>query len=396
MGQPRSVTIVGAGLAGHAAARALRAQEFPGAITMIGDEDEAPYDRPPLSKEFLAGAVTESDLALAGADEDLDLTWRLGTRAVGLDVAARTVRLADGSTVGADAVLVATGSRARTLPAALAGVHTLRTLADARALRAELRPGRALVVIGAGFIGAEIAATAHGLGLEVTVVEAAATPLAGPLGPEMGAAVAALHRRHGVPLECGVPVLGLVGTDRVTGVRLADDRILPADLVVVGIGAEPAVDWLADSGLEVAGGLVCSAVGRAAPGIYGVGDCSAWHDPVRGHPLRVEHWTDSRDRAAIAVTALLGGPARPPARAPYFWSDQYGVRIQFAGRRYGDEHVDIEAGGLDRDDLLAVYRRDGRPTAVLALNQPQQFMRLRKALVAVPAEPAGVSQKEFA
>jgi len=291
--------------------------------------------------------------------------------------------------LGADAVLVATGSRARTLPDSLAGVHTLRTLSDARALRAELRPGRQLVVIGAGFIGAEIAATAHGLGLQVTVVEAAPTPLAGPLGVQLGAAVAALHQRHGVALECGVPVVGLVGADRVTGVRLADDRVLAADLVVVGIGAEPVVDWLADSGMDVAGGLLCSAVGRAAPGVFGLGDCAAWFDPVRGHPVRVEHWTDSRDRAAIAVTALLGGPAQPPARAPYFWSDQYGVRIQFAGRRYGDEDVSIEAGDPDRDDLLAVYRREGRPTAVLALNQPQQFMRLRKTLVTTPAGPAG-------
>lgn len=389
MDTPRTVTIVGAGLAGHAAARALRRQDFTGSITVVGDENEAPYDRPPLSKQFLAGTATEADLALAGADEDLDLSWRLGSRAVGLDVATRTVQLADGSVLGADAVLVATGSRARTLPDSLAGVHTLRTLSDARALRAELRPGRQLVVIGAGFIGAEIAATAHGLGLQVTVVEAAPTPLAGPLGVQLGAAVAALHQRHGVALECGVPVVGLVGADRVTGVRLADDRVLAADLVVVGIGAEPVVDWLADSGLDVAGGLLCSAVGRAAPGVFGVGDCAAWFDPVRGHPVRVEHWTDSRDRAAIAVTALLGGPAQPPARAPYFWSDQYGVRIQFAGRRYGDEDVSIEAGSPDRDDLLAVYRRDGRPTAVLALNQPQQFMRLRKTLVTTPAAPAG-------
>ena len=390
MGRPRSVTIVGAGLAGHAAARALRAQGFTGPVTVIGDEDEAPYDRPPLSKEFLAGTATEADLALAGAGEDLDLTWRLGSRAVGLDVAGRTVRLADGCAVTADAVLIATGSRARTLPDTLAGVHTLRTLHDARALRAELQSGQRLVVIGAGFIGAEIAATAKGLGLDVTVVEAAPTPLAGPLGPEMGAAVAALHRRHGVSLECGVPVLGLTGTDRVTGVRLADDRVVDADLVVVGIGAEPAVDWLADSGLELTGGLVCSAVGLAAPRIYGVGDCSAWFDPVHGHPVRVEHWTDSRDRAAVAVTALLGGPARPPARPPYFWSDQYGVRIQFAGRRLGDEDVTVESGDLDTDDLLAVYRRDGRPTAVLAMNHPQQFMRFRKSLSA-PAALAGAT-----
>jgi NADPH-dependent 2,4-dienoyl-CoA reductase/sulfur reductase-like enzyme len=248
---PRSVTVVGASLAGHATVRALRRLGFAGSITVIGDEHARPYDRPPLSKAFLSGAVAESELFLEGEDEALDASWLLGVRAVALDVSTRTVTLADGRAVRSDAVVIATGSTARRMPAAPPGVHTVRTLADAAALRGELRPGARLAVIGAGFIGAEVASTAHGMGLDVTVIEAAPTPLAGPLGPEMGAVVAGLHSRHGVALLCGVPVAGLLGTERVTGVLLSDGTEVPADVVVAGIGAVPAVDWLADSGLDI-------------------------------------------------------------------------------------------------------------------------------------------------
>lgn len=239
MHAPRSVTVVGAGLAGHSTAKALRRLDFAGGITIIGDELLRPYDRPPLSKEFLAGTTTGAELALERGDEALGAQWLLGAHATGLDLASRTVNLDDGRSITSDAVVIATGSRARRLPGAPPGVHTVRTLADAAGLRAELRPGTRLVVIGAGFIGAEIASTARGLGVEVTVIEAAATPLAGPLGPEMGQVVAGLHARHGVRLMCGVPVAGLLGDARVTGVRLADGTETPADVVVAGIGATP-------------------------------------------------------------------------------------------------------------------------------------------------------------
>lgn len=379
---PRSVTVVGASLAGHATAKALRRLGFSGEITMIGDEYLRPYDRPPLSKEFLAGTTTEAELALERDDEALGAQWLLGVPATGLDVAGRTVTLDDGRSVTSDAVVIATGSRARRMPGAPPGVHTVRTLADAAGLRAELRPGARLAVIGAGFIGAEIASTAHALGLEVTVIEAAPIPLAGPLGPQLGKVVAGLHARHGVQLECGVPVAGLLGETRVTGVRLADGTEVPADVVVAGIGATPAVEWLAGSGLDVSAGVVCDAKGATdEPGIYAVGDCSAWFDDVRGRHHRIEHWTDSRDRPAVLVAGLLGLPPSPtPLRPPYFWSDQYGVKIQFAGRREGDEEITVEAGSADTDDLLAVYRRGGRPVAVLGMNQPRLFTRWRKAL----------------
>ncbi len=376
----RSVAIVGASLAGSSTARALRQLGFDGTLTLIGDEPHRPYDRPPLSKEFLAGSVGEADLSLEMPDEDLAAEWRLGCRATSLDATTRTLTLDSGPPLRADAVIIATGAAARTLGPARAGVHSLRTLDDARALRAELTAGSRLVVVGAGFIGAEVASTARALGLDVTVVEAAPTPLILPLGPELGAAVGGLHGRHGVRLITGVGVLELVGDERVSGVALADGRLLPADVVVVGIGAVPAVGWLAGSGLEVANGIVCSPTGVAAPGIWAVGDCAAWHDVRRGGPHRIEHWTDARDRPTVVARDLLG--LEPGAvKAPYFWSDQYGVRLQFAGYRLGDEQITIEAGSAETDDLLAVYRdADGRPRAVLGMNQPRQFMRIRKTL----------------
>jgi NADPH-dependent 2,4-dienoyl-CoA reductase/sulfur reductase-like enzyme len=386
---PRSVLIVGASLAGHATATALRDRGFDGPITIVGDEAARPYDRPPLSKEFLAGAVTETDLALEADGEDLEAHWLLGATAVALDPVSRTVTLADGGRLRADAVVVATGSRARRLPGAPPGVHTVRTVQDAVALRAELLPGARLAVIGAGFIGAEIASTARSLGLRVTVIEAAATPLAGPLGPQVGRAVAGLHEANGVRLRCGVPVAGLSGTQRVTGVRLADGAEVPADVVVAGIGAEPAVRWLAGSGLDISGGLRCDAAGGTdAPGVFGVGDCSAWYDEARGRHHRVEHWTDSRERPVIAVATLLGATDRPtpPGRPPYFWSDQYGVRLQFAGHRFGDEEISIEAGSLAGADALVLYRRGAQVVAVLGMNQPKLFTRWRRSLSA-PARP---------
>jgi NADPH-dependent 2,4-dienoyl-CoA reductase/sulfur reductase-like enzyme len=376
-----SVLIVGAGLAGYSTARALRQQGFVGSITLVGAETERPYDRTPLSTEFLAGTMDEAELMLEPAAEDLDLEWLLGTRATGLDARSRGVTFAGGRRRTADAVVVATGAQARRLPHDLAGVHTVRTISDSRALRAELQPGAEVVVVGAGFIGAEIASTARQLGLQVTVVEAAPAPLAGPLGVELGLAVAALHERNGVQLHCGIPVADLTGTaGRVTGVRLVDGTVLAADVVVVGIGAAPAVDWLAGSGLDSLVGVACSATGATAiPGVWAVGDCAGWYDTVRGAEHRVEHWTDARDRPAVLVGAMLGQPPRT-LRAPYFWSDQYGVKIQFAGWHLGGEEISIETGSAETGDLLALYRRNGVVTGVLGMNQPRLFNRYRKQL----------------
>ncbi|MFI2301711.1 NAD(P)/FAD-dependent oxidoreductase [Actinacidiphila glaucinigra] len=386
----RAVLVVGASLAGLSAARALRAQGYDGRLVVVGGEPHRPYDRPPLSKEFLAGQADEAALALEADGEDLGAEWLLGTRAVALDPGTRSVGLADGRTVTADGVVVATGAAARTLSGAPAGsgVHTLRTLDDARALRADLARGGRLVVIGGGFIGAEVASTAYALGLDVTVVEAAPTALSGPLGEAMGGVVSGLHSDHGVRLLCGTGVRG-TGTDgegRVAAVVLADGRRLPADTVVVGVGARPCTEWLAGSGIEIGDGVLCGADGRTSlPGVVAVGDCAAWYDPAAGAHHRVEHWTGALERPAAAVSALLSGGAgrqRVP-RPPYFWSDQYGVRIQFAGRAAGADTVTVEEGAPEGRDVLAVYRRGGVPVAVLGMNRPRSFTRWRKRLAAV-------------
>ena len=270
----KHVAIIGASLAGLSAARALRSQGFDGRVTVVGDETRRPYDRPPLSKEFLAGDMTEADLALEADDDDLQAEWLLGAAATKLDTASGAVELADGTRVHADGVVIATGSRARRWPgcAAMAGVHVIRTIDDAIALRADMRPGAALVVIGAGFIGAEVASTARKLGMGVTVVEAAPTPLQVQLGSRLGAVVAGAHATNGTTLICGVGVAGLTGenralrntdcVDRVTGVDLADGRHLPADVVVVGIGGVPNIEWLRGSGLELGNGVLCGANGQ--------------------------------------------------------------------------------------------------------------------------------------
>ncbi|WP_329276702.1 NAD(P)/FAD-dependent oxidoreductase [Streptomyces sp. NBC_01451] len=383
----RTVAVVGASLAGLSAARSLRKQGYDGRLVLIGDEAHRPYDRPPLSKEFLAGTLGEADLGLETDGEDLRAEWLLGTRATGLDRTDRSVRLADGRNVRADGIVIATGAAARTLPGAegLTGVHTLRTLDDARALRDELARGGRLVVIGGGFIGAEVASTAYALGLDVTVVEAAPTPLAGPLGETMGAVVSGLHADHGVRLLCGVGVKGLGGERRVEAVLLADGRSVPADIVVVGVGARPCVDWLAGSGVDLENGVKCGADGRTSlAGVVAVGDCANWYDPRVGTHRRVEHWTGALERPAAAVATLLAGGAVEPGvpRPPYFWSDQYGVKIQFAGHAGGADSVTVEEGAVGDRNVLAVYRRAGEPVGVLGMNQPRLFVRWRKQLAA--------------
>ena len=387
-----TVAVVGASLAGLSAARALREQSYEGRIVVIGDEVHAPYDRPPLSKEFLAGTASLDDIALGTPDdEDLGLEWRLGTPAVGLDHLSRSVQLSDGSEVRADGVVLATGAHARRLPGSegLAGVHVLRSLDDAVSLREDLAAAGRLVVIGAGFIGAEVASTARKLGLEVTVVETQPVPLAGPLGTDMGAVCAELHADHGTRLLTGIGVAGLVGTGRVEAVELTDGRRLPADVVVVGIGATPNIEWLTHSGVALGNGVLTDARGATnIPGVVAVGDCAAaWSASAERH-VRIEHWTNALEQPATATATLLGAGGPTPTPVPYFWSDQYGARIQFAGsRREGDVPRVVEGSCADRS-FLVVYERDGNPVAVLGMNQPRLFTRWRRQLrTAVPTAP---------
>lgn len=389
----KSVTIVGASLAGLYAAQALRAQGFDGELTVIGDELRRPYDRPPLSKEFLSGKIGDDVLHLESAEDDLQARWLLGSPAVSLDTSAREIVLADGTRVVSDGIVIATGARARKLPApaanaGMAGVHVLRTIDDAIALRADLLPGAKLVIIGAGFIGGEVAATAKALGLDVTVVEAMASPLSGPLGCEIGAIVSELHRAHGVSLRCSAGVHRLTGHERVEGVELADGTLLPADVVVAGIGAIPNTEWLSGSGVALGNGVLCDHQGRSSvPGVVAVGDCAAWHDLRLGRAHRVEHWSGAMERPAIAVAALLRGGDHGTVNeedrrvnVPYFWSDQYGVRIQFAGHAAEADSVTIEQGSFEDRNLLAVYRRGDAPVGVVGLNQARAFGRWRRQL----------------
>ena len=385
----RTVAVVGASLAGLSAGRALREQGFDGRVLLIGDEVHAPYDRPPLSKGFLDGGCTRDDLDLVQEDDAaLGFEWMLGQRALSLDPRGRSLRLADGQEIRADGVVLATGARARRLPGAghrgtgdLSGVHVLRSLDDAVALRSDLRAGRRLVIVGAGFIGAEVASTARGLGVDVTVVEALGVPLEGPLGPEMGRVCAGLHADHGTRLLTGTGVAGLDGEGQVTAVRLLDGRRLPADVVLVGIGAQPNVEWLADSGLDLRGGIATDARGATSiPGVVAVGDCAAPWSEAAGRHVRFEHWTNALERPSAAVAALLGSDTASPPEVPYFWSDQYGVRIQFAGTRGPDDKLRIVDGDVASHSFLAVYERDEVPVAVLGINQPRQFTRWRRQL----------------
>lgn len=383
----RDIVVVGASLAGLHAARALRRAGFDGTLTVVGDEAHPPYDRPPLSKQVLAGDWgPERTALLSERDDDLDLTWVLGRRATGLDVAGRTVALDDDTDLAFDGLVVATGARPRTLPGteALAGVHVLRTLDDSLALRADLDAGpQRVVVVGAGFIGAEVAATARGRGLDVTIVEPLPVPLGRVLGGAVAETVAAVHRDHGVDLRLGVGVEEVLGDDRVTGVRLADGTTVDCDVVVVGIGVTPNTGWLEGSGLPLDDGVVADATCTVAPGIVAAGDVARWPHPEHG-PVRVEHWDHAIAMGGHAAESLLAGDgARPFAPVPWFWSDQYDRKIMLAGRTAGAEEVRIVDGSLDERRFVALYRRGDRVVAALGMNRPAPLARWRMRL----AEP---------
>ncbi len=383
------VVVVGASLAGLRAAETLRAEGHGGPIVVVGAERHTPYDRPPLSKQFLAGTWDEARIALRPPDKlaALGLDLRLGVRAVGLDVAGHSVSLDDGTALHYDGLVVATGARPRTLPgvAALGAVHTLRTLDDARALSAATaEPGTRLVVVGAGFIGAEVAATCAGRGADVTVLEALPVPLGRVLGDQMGAACAALHSAHGVTVRAGTGVAGLraEGDGRVAAVALADGAEIPADVVVVGIGVEPVTDWLEDSGLELGNGVVADETLHAADDVVVAGDVARWQDRAEGRQLRIEHWTNAAEQGVHAARSLMAGrqAAEPYDAVPYFWSDQYDVKIQVIGHPSPEDEVVVTHGSLDEGRFVAVYGNGGRFRAALGFGRPRQLMGYRKLL----------------
>jgi 3-phenylpropionate/trans-cinnamate dioxygenase ferredoxin reductase subunit len=382
-----SIAVVGASLAGLRAAEELRARGHDGRISLIGDEPHRPYDRPPLSKQVLAGKQPPEAAALAVADgtpEDLDLDWHLGATATGLDLERRHVLLADGGSVPFDGVVVATGASPRRLPGTddLAGVHTLRTLDDCMAIRAALTGGaRRVVVVGAGFIGAEVAATARGLGADVTLVEALPVPLERALGPEIGAVMADVHREHGVDVRLGVGVATIEGGERIECVTLTDGSVLEADLVVVGIGVVPNTAWLEGSGLEVRNGVVCDATCLAAPGVVAAGDVARWPNERFGQEMRIEHWDNAIEMGAHAARTLLadldGRRGEPYAPVPWFWSDQYDRKVQLAGLSGAGDDVAVVSGSTADRRFVALYGRAGRLVGVLGMNHPAQVMRWR-------------------
>ncbi|WP_327159124.1 NAD(P)/FAD-dependent oxidoreductase [Streptomyces tubercidicus] len=393
------IVLVGASAAGLTAADALRRDGFTGSLTMVGEELWAPYDRPPLSKQVLAG-TWEPERTVLRQEADLGrlkLDLRLGCRATGLDPAARTVTLADGDRLPYDGLLLATGLRPRRLPFGhdLAGVHVLRTLDDALTLRAQWGSGPRVVVIGAGFLGSEIAATARGLGLDVALVDPEPAPLARQVGTWVGGLVADLHRDHGVRLHMGRGVTELTGAcGRVTAVVLDDGTRLPADVVVVAIGSVPAVDWLADSGLSLGDGVRCDSHCRAAPGVYAAGDVANWPDPATGGRVRLEQRMNATDQARAAARNLLADPggSEPYAPIPFGWTDQYDAKIQFHGRFPADAQVECVDGDPRSRAFVALYRLRGRVVGALGWNSARALRAYRGHIGRQEVEEAEVSE----
>lgn len=378
------VVVVGVSAAGLTAAETLRREGYAGRLVLVDGDPRPPYDRPPLSKQLLKGDWTEERLALRPptALEGLGAEWRLGVRAERLDLVAGRVALADGASVAFDGLVVATGVRARTLPfaAGVAGAHVLRTVEDALALRRELVPGAAVVVVGAGFLGTEAAAVATELGCRVSVVDPLELPLQRQLGPRIGERIAGLHREHGVALHCGRGVADVrQAAGRVAGVVLDDGSEIPADVLLVAIGAEPVTDWLRGSGLVLDNGVQCDELCRAAPGVVAAGDVASWLHPTLGR-LRLEHRMNATEQGMAAARTLLG-LGTPFAPVPYFWSDQYDVRVQVYGRPTDADFTAVE-GSLDEGPFAAVQRdAAGRITAVAGWNMPRQLRGLRQELV---------------
>lgn len=380
------IVIAGASLAGVRAIEALRREGYGGEIVALSAEEDMPYDRPPLSKQFLTGKFDENQISLRrDGFDDLDVDWRLGVRAVGLDPGPKAVSLSDGDAVEYGGLLIATGSAARSLPfgSGLQGVHLLRSLADARALKVDLARAHRLVVIGAGFIGMEVAASARELGLEVAVVESLPTPLLRGLGAPLGEVVGRRFEDHGVSLHCGVGVDALVGEGRVEGVRLSDGRQLDADVVVVGIGASPACDWLEGSGLDVARGVQCDATGATAlPDVVAAGDVACWMDPRRGESVRHEHWTSAVDQSLVAARRLLAGtgPVEDLAAIAYVWSDLFEMRLAMVGEPAAGDEMKVFEGELDGERFLALMGQAGRFVGAVGLKRPRQVNACRKLL----------------
>ncbi|WP_158890832.1 NAD(P)/FAD-dependent oxidoreductase [Amycolatopsis anabasis] len=391
----RQVVIVGASLAAVHAIEGLRGNGFQGDITLVGAETELPYDRPPLSKEALLAGPDREKLRLKEPDWYAAHGVRLclGTAAAGLDTTAREVVLEDDRRLTYDGLVIATGSAARSLGslAGLGRVHALRSISDTARLREELVPGRHLVVIGAGFIGLEVAATARRLGLDVSVVELAPVPLTRVLGDEAGGWFRDYHAENGVELYCGTALDHVEESDGGTKLTLRDGTVLAADVVVAGVGAAPATGWLEGSGVRVSDGVVCdSSLRTSVPGVVAAGDVARWHNPLFGEQLRVEQWLNAVEQGSHAARSLLGetGAFAP---VPYFWSDQFEAKVRFVGRADGADRVEVRQTG--DASMTALFGRDGVLRGALCVNAPRSLARYRQAVLnQVPwVDAAGVA-----
>ncbi|WP_430333803.1 NAD(P)/FAD-dependent oxidoreductase [Rhodococcus sp. ACT016] len=377
------VVIVGAGLAAVRAVEELRQFGYEGELVVVGDEPHLPYDRPPLSKEVVRGENDDTTLRPQEFYDEQRVELRLGTAATGVDRERRALLLADGSEIAYGELVVATGLSPRRIPGLphLDGVHVLRSVDESRALRADLREGARALVVGAGFIGCELAASMRGMGLDVVLVEPQPAPLASVLGKQIGALVGRLHTEEGVDVRAGVGLASLTGDGRVSGAVLSDGTELAVDVVAIGIGSVPVTGWLEGSGIDLDNGVLCDEVGRTNdPHVWAVGDVAAWRHEAGGHK-RVEHWSNAGDQAKILAGAITGtGDPSAPAQVPYFWSDQYGLKIQALGTVSSDDDVHMIKD--DGRKFVAYYSRDGVLTAVVGLGSAGAVMKMRGKIAA--------------
>ena len=391
MSEPRTVAVVGAGLAGAKAVEVLRAEGYGGRIVLFGDEPHRPYERPPLSKGYLQGN-DERDTVFVHPENwygEHDVDLRLGSEVTGLDRHAHELMTAGGQPVHYDRLMLATGASPRHLRlphADLPGVHYLRNLDDSDALRAAFRPGANVVVIGAGWIGLETAAAARTAGATVTVLESAELPLLRVLGPQMAQVFAGLHRENGVDLRLGVEVAGLRGDgSTVTGVELRDGAVVDADAVVVGIGVAPNVDLARSAGLDVDNGVLVDASLRTSdPHVFAAGDIANAEHPVLRRRIRVEHWANALHQPEVAAQSILGKDAVYD-RLPYFFTDQYDLGMEYVGYATADDDV-VVRGDLESREFVALWVRDGRVVAGMNVNVWDVTDRIRDVILA--GEPA--------